>query len=83
MKGDTSMRIIAEERKNESLYFQDLAVGETFMFRHGGRKGHLCLKIVPTVDYSYIDLETNELSNPSTVAEVILCPAQVVLLSEN
>ena len=64
MKGDTSMRIIAEERKNESLCFWDLAVGETFMFRHGGRKGHLCLKVVPTVDYSYIDLETNELSNP-------------------
>ena len=77
------MRIIAEERKDESLYFRDVAVGETFMFRHGGRKGHLCLKIVPTDNYSYIDLETNELGNPSTVAEITFHPAQVVLLSNS
>lgn len=76
------MRIIAEERKNESLLFRDLAVGETFMFRYG-RVGHLCLKIIPTDDYSYLDLETNELGRPSEVAEVILCPAQVVLLSRD
>lgn len=76
------MRVIAEERKNESLYFRDVAVGETFMFRHGGRKGHLCLKIVPTDNYSYIDLETNELGDSSMVAEITFHPAQVILLSD-